>query len=176
MHNIERVSEGRVTGWIAADEAGCPGKVTLNCEQQVVTVFASRTREDVRAAGFSLFSGFDLTVSSDLGTKSYGISADGEDIDFSPMELPLSKLLVVEKLRESFISGWVMYPEGLKSLVIYHKHGVDRADIFSRLDVNEALNTSPDSLHGFEISNLEVASIYAININNSHVHWCDQLL
>jgi len=177
MHHIESVSEGRVVGWAAADASGCPAKVTLTCKQGAVGIFASRPREDVLAAGYSLFSGFDLEVSSDCGNEACALEVGGERRTFSPSTLLDQDIIMADTIRRrDQLSGWIRHISGLKSLIFHSRSGLFRASVFSRLDVNEALNTDPSALHGFEISNVDLLSVYAVSINSSHVHWCGQSL
>lgn len=171
MHYIDKICFGEISGWIQGNTDGCPSQVKVLHQNLQVQVFAVRPREDVLKAGYTRFSGFDLSVSSASRDDLCQIELGGSLYDISPIQVADQGLIKVDEMSDTHISGWVNLPAGLRSLTFYSATGLSRADIHARADINALLNSDPRRLHGFSVNNCDVEGLYAVNINNSRIHW-----
>ena len=171
MHRIESISEGRIIGWASGDTSGCPAAIDFRSGDCSVNVVASRERVDVFNAGFTLFSGFDVVISSFSQKLLCKAWIEKKQYDIKPAFMNDGDLIRLDEIGKNHMSGWVNYPDGLKSLSFFSKFGVVRAETQIRRDVNEALGTASDLKYGFSVDAVSVSDFYAVNVNNKLIHW-----
>lgn len=171
MHNVEQNGEGKFKGWFSGDSSGCPSQIDLLVSGRKIWVQATKEREDVLYAGHTLFSGFDLRVSSDQHKVQCVAELEGRKYNITPAERASAALIRVDDVGKNYLSGWVNYPKGLFSLVFFDETGPAFCDLFVRSDVNAGLGTSSEIRHGFSVKGLDVSRLVAVNINNELIHW-----
>lgn len=173
MHNVEKIIDGEIVGWISGRTDGCPSSVDLSFSDRKLQLFADRTREDVLRAGHTLFSGFHLRVSAYSHEHVCQASLEGVVYDIKPSVRRDLDLIHVENTVEDYFSGWINSPEVNLTLSFFSSHGMGRAKLHHRQEVNDHLKTPPEILHGFCVKGLELSKVYALVLNNQLVHWME---
>ncbi|KJZ24432.1 hypothetical protein [Tritonibacter mobilis] len=173
MHNVEKIIDGEMVGWISGRPDGCPSSVDLSFSDHKLQVFAVRPRVDVLRAGHTLFSGFHLRVSANSTEYVCQASLEGKVREIKPSVRRDTDLIKVDEIGKDYFSGWINIPENILSLSFFSTHGIARAEVFKRTDVNDHLETPSENMHGFRVRNLEVSGVYALVLNNEFIHFVD---
>lgn len=173
MHNVELVEDGRISGWLAGRDDGCPSSVSLSSHGRQVNMPATINRPDVLDAGFTLFSGFTIRVSAHSDEECCEVKVEDKIYNVMPTKKPMNEILFVDEQGTNFLSGWFKNRESLRSLCFYTGAGMIRAEIHKRSDVNRHLETPSDRLHGYRVEDVDVNDIYAVTFNNELVHWIE---
>lgn len=171
MHRVERNIDGEFVGWVGGRANGCPSQVHLSCLDHDVQVFAVRHRPDVLHAGFTLFSGFHLRVSTVSKDNQCHVNLEDKVYNLKPLVRRDTDLIKIDNRGRDYITGWVKHAEGLRSLSFFSTSGLVRAEVHKRSDVNDHLGTPAGRLHGFRVESTDIAGIYALNVNNELIHW-----
>lgn len=171
MHNVERIGEGEFVGWISGGAGGHPSCIDLSCSDRKLQVFAVRERLDVFHAGFTRFSGFDLRISAHSRECLCRAELEGKEYDIAPSVMVDADLIKVDDVGRDYLSGWVNFADGLRSLSFFSVPSLARAEIHMRSDINAFLNTPSERLYGFHVQGLDVSRIFAVKVNNALVHW-----
>jgi hypothetical protein len=173
MHNVDNIIDGEIVGWISGHPDGCPSSVDLSFSDRKLQVSAVRTRVDVLRAGYTLFSGFHLRVSANSKEHVCQASLEGKAYDIKPSVRRDTDLIKIDEIGKDYLSGWINSPEGILSLSFFSTHGMVRAEVHKRSDINDLLKTPPEAVHGFCVKDLEVSEVYALVLNNELVHFVD---
>lgn len=171
MHNVEQNGMGNFAGWVSGRADGCPSYINLSCSDHKIQVIANRERVDVLRSGFTRFSGFDLRISTHSHECPCRAELEETEYKLVPSVMLDTDLVKFDNVSDDSISGWINCAINLRSLSFYNVLGAARAEIHLRLDINALLNTPSEFLHGFRLQALDVSRIFAVNINNSVVHW-----
>lgn len=173
MHNVEKITDGELKGWISGRPDGCPSSVDLSFSNRKLQVLATRTRVDVLRAGHTLFSGFHLRVSANSKDHVCQASLEGKVFDIKPSVRRDADLIKVDAIGKNHLSGWINTQESILSLSFFSTHGMVRAEVHKRKDINDHLKTPLESIHGFSVKDLEIPGVYALVLNNELVHFVD---
>lgn len=173
MHNVEKNIDGELVGWISGRPDGCPSSVVLSLSDRKLQVFATRTRVDVLRAGHTLLSGFHFRISTNSKDHTCQASLEGKVFNIKPSVRHDADLIKVDKIGKDHLSGWINSRESILSLSFFGTHGIVRAEVHKRNDVNDHLKTPSEHVHGFSVKDLEVSGIYALVLNNELVHFLE---
>ncbi len=173
MHNVEKNIDGELVGWISGRPDGCPSSVDLSFSDRKLQVFAVRRRVDVLRAGHTLFSGFHFRVSANSKEHVCQASLEGKVFDIKPSVRRDTDLIKVDLIGKDHFSGWINSRESILSLSFFSTHGMVRAEVHKRTDINDHLKTPPENIHGFSVKDLEISGVYALVLNNELVHFVD---
>lgn len=170
MHSVELIDTGRLLGWVSGDIGGCPSQVELCCSEGRVAIAAVHERVDVLSAGFTRFSGFDLSISAHAADCPWRVHLEGSEYEVAPLARCNEEVVTIDEAYDDFLAGSIPFDRRIRSLCFYSAAGSARAEI----DPCPEYSPAPGGLTGyryrFRVENFDVSKIFAVKINNDAVH------